>query len=362
MRTARLALFCLLAGALPALAAQPRVANARLQERLAAQGLAREVQSIVAAEREAAWIGYAVPAIPGAGHTCCSDGDWRGPSSCGCHLEDSRGSFNTEQGDSGPVKLEGGNRVLVLLRVENGRIGKVRAFSEDCPLDAGGRPFYWLTGARPDDSVSLLASLVSGQAAGDAAERGDRAWHGAVMAIAFHADQAASRALDRFIAPGQPAPLRKQAAFWLGSARGREGLEVLRRLVREDPDPSFRKEVVFPISLSHEREAIETLIQVAHDDKSAEVRGQALFWLAQKAGRQTAAAIGDAIANDPDTEVKKHAVFALSQLPKDEGVPKLIEVARTNRNPAVRKQAIFWLGQSKDPRALAFFQEVLLGR
>ncbi len=52
-------------------------------------------------------------------------------------------------------------------------------------------------------------------------------------------------------------------------------------------------------------------------------------------------------------------MFALSQLPKDDGVPKLIEVARNNRNPAVRKQAMFWLGQSNDPRALAFFEEVL---
>ena len=41
------------------------------------------------------------------------------------------------------------------------------------------------------------------------------------------------------------------------------------------------------------------------------------------------------------------------------GVPKLIEVARTHRNPAVKKQAMFWLGQSRDPRALAFFEEVL---
>jgi hypothetical protein len=46
-------------------------------------------------------------------------------------------------------------------------------------------------------------------------------------------------------------------------------------------------------------------------------------------------------------------------MPKDEGVPKLIEVAKTNRNPEVRKQAMFWLGQSNDPRALDFFEQVL---
>jgi len=46
-------------------------------------------------------------------------------------------------------------------------------------------------------------------------------------------------------------------------------------------------------------------------------------------------------------------------LPKDEGVPMLIQVARTNRNPEVRKQAMFWLGQSKDPRAVKFFEDIL---
>jgi HEAT repeat protein len=69
--------------------------------------------------------------------------------------------------------------------------------------------------------------------------------------------------------------------------------------------------------------------------------------------------ISEAIAKDPETEVKRRAVFALSQLPRDEGVPLLIQLARTNTNPAVRKQAMFWLGQSKDPRALRFFEEIL---
>jgi hypothetical protein len=52
-------------------------------------------------------------------------------------------------------------------------------------------------------------------------------------------------------------------------------------------------------------------------------------------------------------------VFALSQLPRDESVTRLIDVARNNRNREVRRQAMFWLGQSNDPRALRFFEEIL---
>ena len=116
---------------------------------------------------------------------------------------------------------------------------------------------------------------------------------------------------------------------------------------------------MFAISRSDQPETIDTIIGIARHDASARVRGEALFWLAQKAGARATASLTEAIASDPDTAVKKRAVFALGQLPKDEGVPLLIEVARTNRNPEVRKQAMFWLGQSKDPRALAFFEEIL---
>jgi HEAT repeat protein len=98
---------------------------------------------------------------------------------------------------------------------------------------------------------------------------------------------------------------------------------------------------------------------LARDGKNAQLRGDALFWVAQRAGAKAMETVTNAIDNDPDTEVKKKAVFALSQMPKDEGVPKMIEVARNNRNPEVRRQAMFWLGQSRDPRALQFFEDIL---
>lgn len=105
--------------------------------------------------------------------------------------------------------------------------------------------------------------------------------------------------------------------------------------------------------------ALDRLIALARSGASTHLRGQALFWLAQRAGDRAVGAISDAIDHDPDTDVKRRAVFALSQLPEGDGVPRLIAVARAHSNAAVRKQAFFWLGQSKDPRALAFFAEIL---
>ncbi len=343
-----------------AAAQEPRVANAKLQKRSAAAGLEKEFRALISGQVEPAWIGYAVPMIAGEHHMCCYESwsDYGGSSRCcgGCRLE-----MTTDGMSMTPVnrrvELEALGELMVLFRVEQKRVEKIRTFSQDCELDAGGLPFYWLTDARPSESVALLASFVT--SSGEEGEGERRVGHGALAAIAFHADPAADRALEQFVAPTSPDQLRERAAFWLGSARGRAGYEILRRMVREDPSDRVRDKAVFALSVSKAPEAVDTLISVARDDKSSHVRGQAIFWLAHKAGRKAASAITEAIENDPETSVKKRAVFALSQLPKDEGLPKLIEVARNNHNPAVRKQAMFWLGQSHDPRALAFFEEVL---
>jgi hypothetical protein len=105
--------------------------------------------------------------------------------------------------------------------------------------------------------------------------------------------------------------------------------------------------------------AAAALVRFAQSGTS-QTRGRALFWLAQRAADQALPAIDAALQRDPDTEVKKQAVFALSRFPNQEGVPKLMEVARTHANAEVRRQAMFWLGQSKDPRAVGFFAEILL--
>ena len=114
------------------------------------------------------------------------------------------------------------------------------------------------------------------------------------------------------------------------------------------------------ISLHADPSATPVLVKAARENAKSRTRGQALFWLAQS-GQRTIARdeIAHAVDADPDTEVRKKAVFALTQLPGGEGVPKLIEVAQSNRNAAVRKQAMFWLGQSKDARAIDFFEKIL---
>jgi HEAT repeat protein len=286
------------------------------------------------AQPQPAWIGYTVPAVPGHEQNC-----------------DYGEGYNRGIRAPGPVHLEPPEQVQIMLRIQDGHVGKIRPISGDCQLDADSVPVRWIRDVRPAESVAFLASFV--------ASDNDKVRDGAMAAIAQHADAAADEALERFAAAGQSESLREKAVFWMGAARGRRGYDTLHRIVTQDASDRVREKAIFALSISKEPQAVDTMIAVAHNDASSRVRGQALFWLGQKAGKKAMGAISGAIDNDPDTEVKKKAVFALQQLPDGEGVPMLIQVARNNRNPAVRKQAMFWLGQSNDPRALAFFEEVL---
>jgi hypothetical protein len=344
-----------------AIAQQPDVVNAKLVTRPAATGLRREFRALLKSLPGPAWIGYAMPLVPGDHHMCCYDCEREGTgiAARGCKLEH-EGSFNFQSGEAGRVELEGPSQMCILFRVARARVAKIRVFSDDCRLDAGGLPMYWLTGVRPEESVELLSGFVRGRSGeADEDDSEDHVSEGALAAIALTLDPAADRAFERFVAADEPPSVRAHATFWLGAARGRHGLELLQRMVQEDPSERVREQAVFGLSISKQPESLPALIDLAHHGSSG-VRGQAIFWLAQKAGSKAAQAITAAIENDPETEVKKKAVFALSQLPADEGVPLLIKVTRTNRNPEVRRQAMFWLGQSRDPRALAFIEEILI--
>jgi HEAT repeats len=345
----------------------PHIENAKLEKRNVAGTLAVTMADLEKSATGPVWVGYGVGAVAGERTICCgnysdSSAQWCGK--CALETEGERwrgtkagnGADHKDGGSGtnhGTVKLEGGQRLVVLFRLQDKHLTRVKVASEDCLLDGGGLPFIWLIEVKPAESVAFLSTRVrEGEKHSISNE--------ALTAIALHDGPEAEGALESFTAPSQPEELRKQAAFWLGAARGKEGFTALQRMAKKDPSTEVRAHVAFALSISKDPAALEEMIRMAHEDESGHVRGQAIFWLAQQAGKRAVSAIDSAIASDPDTDVKKKAVFALSQLPKDEGVPKLIQVAENNRNPEVRKQAMFWLGQSQDPRALSFFEKVLL--
>ena len=260
----------LLISASTAGAQTPRLSNGRIVSH-ATTNIAKDIPALAATLTEPTWVGYTQPLIDGDHNMCDYWND---------------GRIVTQSTD--PVRLEPADFFFVMFRVEDKQITRIRTYSSNCPLDAGGKAVHWFENVSVASSVSYMKSFMT------------------------------------------PTATKK-----------------------------MNDSAVTVLALTEGDQPLNELLMLAREGSTSAVKGNALFWLAQRAGQKAVGTITAAIESDPDTEVKKKAVFALSQLPKDEGVPLLIQQARTNKNPVVRKQAMFWLGQTKDPRALKFFEEIL---
>jgi hypothetical protein len=244
--------------------AAARFVNARLETRGAESALGRQLAAIASSRQEPGWIGYAVPAVPGESN---------------CEADRPARVYLEGRPKKPEVRLEPteGTRVMtVLLRAEAGRIQRIRQFSADCELDAGGLPVSWLTGVTAAQSVAALENLVE-----DGAESPERLSQSALTAIALHRDPAAQVAVENLASARYPIAVRKRAAFWLAVSRGTPGFEALRRMVAAEADSRFRRELVFPLSLVHRPEAVGLLVRAAREDASLDVRKQAMFWLSR---------------------------------------------------------------------------------
>ena len=173
--------------------------------------------------------------------------------------------------------------MVVLFRVAERAVDRIRVFSEDCELDAGGRTVTWLESVRPADSIALLESFAT------PCRRPARSHHrrrdlGRSRSTATRRPTRRSSGWSRL---NQPEAVRKKVTFWLGNTRGAHGLATLRRVLKDDPSAEVQKAAVFGVSQSQETGAFDVLLGLARTDPSPRIRGEAIFWLAQKAGRKS---------------------------------------------------------------------------
>src|SRR6185436_2560839 len=94
-------------------------------------------------------------------------------------------------------------------------------------------------------------------------------------------------------------------------------------------------------------------------DTNVKVRSEALYYIALRGGGSNIAEVTKAIDADTDDSVKKRGVSGIAALPVDQSVPALIQLAKTNASIVVKKEAVTALGRTKDPRAIAYLQELL---
>jgi HEAT repeat protein len=257
---------------------------------------------------------------------------------------------------TGPVQLEAGATLVVLVRVVNARPERVMSTTADCPLDAGNRAFYWLTDVSAAESLRYLDSLT--RTPSDTGVR-PRLADSAITAIGFHRDPAADAVLDRLVAPGQDAANRRQAATALASSRGAHGFQVLSGLVKTETDAALRRSFASALGQTREPGTIDALLTLARDDRDADVRADAVYRYAQRAGIRGLDNLKSVLTKDANENVRRRAVAGIATMASDTSVPLLIDLARQGPDATVRKDAVSALGRSTDARAKAFLEEIV---
>jgi hypothetical protein len=243
--------------------------------------------------------------------------------------------------------------MLLLCDPRAGLLIDVSILDPDRTYEFKQPPVYWLGNFGPDESLAFIVNLF---------DKG-RDVHLRESLLFLAASHPGPKAYDFLKKSALGAPeteVRKTAVFWIGESGEDRSLADLKEILSRTKERDLKEHIVFAVSLSRKKEGVTELIRIAKEDPDREVREKAVFWLGQKASEESVKALKD-IVDRPDKDgLKEQAVFAISQLPKDKSVPMLIDIAKTNKDPGVRKKAIFWLGQTGDPAALKFFEEILL--
>lgn len=184
-------------------------------------------------------------------HNVNISGDWRGWRSRPC--------------EEGPVRIR--------LRVQNGEIRSVRTF-------VGGA---W---SPSNERITDLGQIGAADAARGLLSLARKSY-GKGNDLIFPATLADSVTLwpelldlakDRQVASSS----RKNAVFWLSQAAGDKAAEGLERIATDEGDDrDVREHAVFAISQLPQDQGVPILLRVARSNPNPEVRRKAMFWLGQ---------------------------------------------------------------------------------
>lgn len=152
--------------------------------------------------------------------------------------------------------------------------------------------------------------------------------------------------------------LRRTAIFWLGQSKDEKALALLDELLTKSEEPEIAKAALFAIAQNNTPQTTARLFEVARNHKSTTIRSQAIFWLGQR-GEQSIGEVVKLYDSEQNEQVKGQIIFALSQSKSKTALQKILSIAKGDSSMTLRKRAVLSLGQSRDPEASKFLEEIL---
>jgi len=251
-------------------------------------------------------------------------------------------------------------------------------------------PVYWAGKATNEESLNYLKSIIDSTLP-EVSRLSDRA----AYAIALHDDARVEGIMTELIKRPASESIRNRAIYWLGytpesqakntllaeivrspretsdaqqtamsslaMSRAAANLPVLENLYETMKTRELKRRALGGIARNDSHDAAAAyLIQVVQNQTDVELQKSALSGLGRIAGDRTLGALTNALDSSPQLELQKQAVISIGRRPKDEAIPILIRTARNHPRVEVRKLAVQMLGQTRDERAAAFLNELLV--
>lgn len=225
------------------------------------------------------------------------------------------------------------------------------------------RDAIYLLGDRNDDaSVDRLIKIYDSESDPDIKKY-------AIYALSRSSNAKARQKLLDVARTNGNEEVRLQAIQWLDDRGDASLVDELVKLYQSDKSPKIRKQVIFSLSQMASRGARHFVTPkavggqgIATTIPAIALSGDA-FNRSDKANAERAEKAAKALLSLYDSEsdeaMKSQMLFAFSQSKSKDALQKLMQVAKNDSSIALRKKAVVYLGQSNDPEASKFLEDIL---
>ncbi len=241
---------------------------------------------------------------------------------------------------------------------------------------------------RGPNSVTMLLDLARNQS-------DPKIRRSAIYSLGTVEDDKALELLLDLATKSDDAEVSKAALRALASQRNPKARQKLFEIARSSSNEDMRVQAVQFLDNKGDESFVDELVKIYQTDKSLKVRKQAIFSLAQMAGHGSryypVPAVGGKVATtvspaelpgrknesqqknnekavkallqlydaETDESLKNQFLAVFSQTNSKEALQKLMQIARSDASLTLRRRAVMYLGQSRDPEAAKFMEELL---
>lgn len=233
-------------------------------------------------------------------------------------------------------------------------------------------------GATTDDSVvDALREFALNSPENDIVEA-------SLYALSKHSGERAINVLADIAISGKTTSQRKMAIASIASRPGEPSVDALFRIYDADQTVEIRRAVINGFGNRRSERAGNRLLEIARSSDTVDLRKAAVSSISRRGGDKVVEFLLSIYNTEKNEEVKDQILSALgsgqifyttsnngqgpvlaqgqgtARMSDERVINKFIEIARNQQEPMERrKRAIGWLSRSKDPKVLAFLQELL---